>query len=80
MPSEVGWSPFVLVLDYVCKDDDRLLDPHLMNPFQAFNVLMIANHLRMRELEHQVLVKVAIKQLNRENVILMLEFSHYKIH
>ena len=47
--------------------------------YTSKNILVVANHLKLAELEKKVLLDIIVQQLNRDNVLQFVKFSHDRI-
>jgi hypothetical protein len=64
-----------MIFDYVAKDNRSLLDSCNVSHFSAINILLVADQLKMNQLEEKLLRNVIIQRLNRDNVLLMIHLS-----
>lgn len=62
-------STLLMIFDYVAKDDKSLLESCNVSHFCAINLLLVADQLKMNELQEKLLRNVIIQRLNRDNVL-----------
>ena len=70
-------SALILVLSYLKEDSGLQLDS--LTQYQARNVLVVANALKLIELQIKLLRDVVSKLLHKENVVSFLNYSYQVI-
>ncbi len=65
-----------MFLDYIDKGKEL---PNKIDLYIAQNVILIAEALKMRQIEKKFLLEILMPMLNRENIIFFIKMSYNKL-
>lgn len=76
LPESTKADILIMFLDYIDKGKEL---PNRINLYIAQNVLLIAEALKMRQIQRKFLLEIIMPMLNRENIIFFTKMSYNKL-
>ena len=76
LPDSTKADILIMFLDYIDKGKEL---PNKIDLYIAQNVILIAEALKMRQIEKKFLLEILMPMLNRENIIFFIKMSYNKL-